>query len=165
MADGGDLWNSQNPSNYDGTTFPTGADAEILLDNLSGAYNPEGGDGSVDFSGLTIGVTYQLQLIYCDDMDQNTERVMNIWSGDSPLGDPDIIADHSSRDDDLALLVTATFTADATTQSVWMDFYGVPTDGDNGWLNGMQLSVVPEPATVTLLGLGLCSLIRRKRSR
>jgi hypothetical protein len=148
IGSGGDFWNSQNGGNYGGTTFPTGPDAETLLDNLSGAYNAAGGDGSVDISGLTIGKTYEIQLICIDDLPQNAGRTMDIWSGDSSAGSPDVAgADHSSRADDRALLVTGIFMADATTQSLWMDFTGNPADGDNGWLNAMQFREITTPET------------------
>jgi hypothetical protein len=57
------------------------------------------------------------------------------------------------------------------TNSLWLssEALGLPSglDGENGWgvnLDALDVGVVPEPATICLLGLGALSLLRRKRS-
>jgi choice-of-anchor C domain-containing protein len=60
------------------------------------------------------------------------------------------------------------FTAAANTTSTTLEFYSLHTldDGYSEWCGPAldNVSVVPEPATVALLGLGALSLLRRKRS-
>ncbi len=138
-----------NADVYNGTTV-TGPDAETLLGPFGISYNPvpNPSGGSVDFSGLTVGKTYEIQFLFVDDrQNQIQNRTMDIFNGDSNVGIPVISqADFTSRADQSALLVTGTFTADATTNSVCMQLHGFPNDP--GHLNGMQFRLVPARSDV-----------------
>jgi hypothetical protein len=84
-----------------------------------------------------------------------TTRTVDVFSG-SGIGAPAIAnVDYSSRGDDRVLLVTGTFIADRSTQSLFIRGMQPATDYA-GWLNAMQLrdlGVAPSPVVFNVPGL------------
>jgi hypothetical protein len=152
---GADYVDAAHPGLYDGATFPTGTNAQNLLTTAAYAYRAGGADGSVVFSGLTMGHSYRVQLLIVDDSDTSTTRTVDVFSG-SGIGAPAIAnVDYSSRGDDRVLLVTGTFIADRSTQSLFIRGMQPATDYA-GWLNAMQLrdlGVAPSPVVFNVPGL------------
>jgi hypothetical protein len=62
------------------------------------------------------------------------------------------------HNEDTVATITASPQLDTT---MWIGFLGA--NGNDGYLNAMQIEVVPEPATVALVGLGLLSLVALRR--
>jgi hypothetical protein len=146
---GSDFLTTSSASGYNGTTV-TGVDADNLLDTWAYSYHPGQGDGSVDFSGLTIGQTYEVQLLLSDDRSFAAGRTINVVSGNNPkVPGPGEInqADFTSRSDSSALLVTGSFTATTNTQSLFIQLVGFPADA--GHLNALQLRAILPPGDTT----------------
>lgn len=115
-------------------------------------------------SGLSVGMQYHLQTFHLqqgqsdrDTFVQNDSNLTNATSGFNAGG--------GTPPNNLAASVIYTWTADATSQA----FRIAPVDDattDRSVLNAAALYVVPEPATVGLLGFGaLVTLIFRRRPR
>ena len=154
--------NAVNGGYYTGLDV-AGAGTQTLLDTLGYA---NGDNGEVLLSGLTINKRYEVQLLIVDEVD--TGRTVDVLSGSSggiPTATDITAADYTDRSDGYALLVTGTFTADATTQSLYLEAEPKVSGFHYSRLNAMQLRVVPEPSSTALLGLGgLALMLRRKRS-
>jgi len=144
------------------TTNYTGA----LLQNFV-FDGPAASGGDLTFSGLTAGYTYELQMVFMDDRDgtpgpdlQGTN--IDLWS---TATQPGTAAEHSTVDIDTAQLVTGTFTADGTSQSVYVQQNTGLAGSFDGQTAAFQLRItaVPEPSSTALLGLGGLALIMRRR--
>ena len=146
---GSDFLTTSSGSGYNGTTV-TGVDADNLLDTWAYSYHPGQGDGSVDFSGLTIGQTYEVQLLLVDDRGFAAGRTIDVVSSNNsrlPVAGEINNADFTSRSDSSALLVTGTFTATTNTQSQFIQLDGFPADA--GHLNALQLRAILPPGDTT----------------
>ena len=139
------------------------ADAQTLLDSLE--FGPGAGNSLARLSGLTVGRTYQVQILIVDDREDNTESTSS-FGYSTPSGDlmqiyPLTGVDHSSSS---PIVVTGTFTASETLQ----DLHVGP---DNGIASAYQLrdvTALPEPSTFVLGALGFLGLgvvARRKKCR
>jgi len=146
-------------------TGPAGGGAGLLSDFAFDATVPVG-NGALTFAGLTDGQQYQLQLVMFDSRNFGSE--INIWgdqtdktgAADVSENIEDVLsADPPDPSDEGPKLITATFTADGTTQSLYTQletkrgFVGM----FDGHFNALQLREIPEPSSVALFGLGaLC---------
>lgn len=125
---------------------------------LSGVFHTAGTNGHLQYSGLTIGQQYEVQMVFSDTRGILTPDLMQIWDTATPGG----AADFTTADIATAQIVTGTFTANASTQ----DFYLTQSTGVgdfDGYIGAIQLRAVPEPSAAALLGLGGLALILRRR--
>jgi len=133
------------------------ADYDALLDSVdhgdSAIVNPwpiqVGGDN------LLIGEGYTIQLWYTDNRGfaGDFTQIYGDGNGNTVTLDSNI--------NGLGQFVLGTFTADGPSQTIIITGGGPPGEPH---LSAYQIRGVPEPATMTLLGLGGLALIRRRRS-
>ncbi len=149
---GGSVSNTGNGGFYSPVTNSTNLDAVLDSHSYITANNPNG-RGRMDLTGLTAGQVYVIQLIgVSDDRACCSGRTQTVDDG---LGNVS-----GSLQRGLANSVTGTFTADGTTQSVFVS--GVNDPG----LSGLILRAVPEPGTTGMLAVaGMAVLLRRSRRR
>lgn len=134
--------------------------------NLSrtGVFGNAGSSDTVSLSGLTSGRTYSIQVLLFDgrgdgnisgrsvefdgiDQGQYANGVTNVTWGDG-------------------LLVTGTFLADATTQDFTVEAFNNAGASQGGQANALivrDTTLVPEPSSTALLGLGFMGLVLRRR--
>ena len=142
----------------DGSGTNGEGDAATTLTN-TGVFTIAGNNGHLQFGGLTIGQTYEIQMVFSDTRGVLSPDLIEVYDQDSSAG----AADFTSADISTAQIVTGTFTADALTQ----DFYLVQNTGVgsfDGYIGALQLRSIPEPSSTVLLGLGgVAFLLRRRR--
>lgn len=135
-----------------------GGNTGIIIDDF---IFPNGHEGSaLTFNQLAIGTPYEIQLFLTDT---RLPFFAHLWSG-TQVGAPALTLDTSTA----AHVVTGTFTADSTSQTLTLrrDNNTNALDGSFGpGLNAFQLRTVPEPASAIFLALGGISLCLRRRSR
>lgn len=138
-----------------------GAPGSAGLLTLNSIFDPPAnGGGSITFSGLTMGQNYELQLVFSDTRSGSLGATnIDLWGNATGAG----AAEHSTADISTAQLVTATFTADGTTQSFWTTQNTATVGSFDGGAAALQLRAVPEPTSAALLGLGGLALILRRR--
>jgi hypothetical protein len=144
----------------------------VLLDGLTW-----GGTRDFQLAGLTLGQKYLVQVFSTDDRSTQANRVLDIdssWTtpnGSRQIENVDYTAGGSWTDPaNRSKIFTGTFTADAGTQQVLAALIDPPGTGDGAGqidLNAIQLRVVPEPMTPSLLAMlfGVLGIFRRRRSR
>ena len=121
-----------------------GGTFEQVLDRNLGMEEGNPYSSTITLSGLTNGTQYQIQF-FADSTGSNTQTISGSGSMNSLTGK----------------YVTGTFTADATSQVLTVAYTG---STNFAVANALTVGVVPEPATLALLGLGgLGVLLRRKR--
>ncbi|MBN8457493.1 MAG: hypothetical protein J0M04_06635 [Verrucomicrobia bacterium] len=128
-------------------------DEELMFDSV--VYGPGFGNSLVTLSGLTIGHSYRLELLLVRDLEGGNNTYLN----NDPVGTYSGPYDWSRN---AVQLVTSTFTADATTQK----FRHYVGGDNNAQMNAYQLRdlTIPEPSAALLGGLGVLSLLRRRRA-
>jgi hypothetical protein len=143
--------NSYNMTYYDPTTGDTALDTVLDSHSYIAGGNPNA-RAQVDLTGLTVGAPYRVQVIAvsdirgcCSTRTQTVDDGMGNVSGALTRG--------------MANFVIGTFTADAPTQSLFVS--GVNDPG----LSGLQLRLVPEPASAGLLAFGAVAGLMRRRRR
>ena len=147
---GGTVSNSYNAVYYDPTTGD--ANLDIVLDSHSYvAGNNPGSRARIDLTGLTVGTPYVVQVIGVADIRTCcADRLQTVDDGAGNLSAP--------LQRGLANFAIGSFTADATTQSLFVS--GINDPG----LSGLVLRAVPEPGSITALALAAAtSLLRRRR--
>ena len=133
---------------------PSGFDANFgtVLDSF--AYdgpNPK----VLTLQSVRIGELYQIQLFTSDDRGCCGGRTQK-WSDNalSGQGSETAVFTHNQ-----SVYVTGQFVADGTSQTI----YGFGVGQGQNIVNGYVLRIIPEPATLSLLGLGGLALLRRRR--
>jgi len=133
--------------------YPAGsALREIMGDLIATGQNSS---GIFTASGLTVGQTYRIEFLSHQDINNATQRNMEIHFGSSSSGTGTGVMSVGAAD---GYLATFNFTADAVTQ----DFFFRSGQNTRAVLNGVVLSV-PEPSAALLSALGLLALLRRRR--
>jgi len=162
-ANSGSLWteggtDTSRTDKYAGGAIGSlsNADAQELLDYYE--YGTGVGNSLARLTGLTVGQEYEFQLLVVNDRDDHAGRTISA-GGTTSSGDEFytlIGVDHTGQ----PVVLTGVFTADET----FMDIHIQESVGANGIGMAWQLRAVPEPATMSLLGIGgLLALVRRKR--
>ena len=109
------------------------------------------GDGNSTVTGtglLEVGKLYEIQVWFVDERVGSETRAMSYGS--------------SASDSLLTLkgqFAIGTFTADATTQTLYMETINIA----QSHINAYQIRLIPEPSSALLGGLGLLALLRRRR--
>jgi hypothetical protein len=170
------------PSGSATTLFQVGTQGGVLLspattgntqfDNvlMSDGWHNTPDDGTpivLQLGGLTIGQSYVISIFSADGRAGSADRTQQYWdtfSGGVFSGNS---SDSFSENTNTAVL--ATFTADATTQSIYVQATDVVGNADTT-ISGFTLysyTAVPEPTTYALLlgGVGVVALARRRTSR
>jgi hypothetical protein len=127
-----------------------GGNLEILFSGIAGA---SGGAANVlSLSGLTIGQDYLFQTYWEGVVGQTLTITIE---GDNTNG----VADQPT-----GILISYAFTAIDDTLNISVDRDDASGGDPNNWLSGYSLqTVVPEPSSTALLGLGGLALILRRR--
>lgn len=127
----------------------------------NGTYGTNTAD-TVSLTGLTIGHTYRVQALVYDGRGDagipgRTVEFDGINQGQYAFGQSGVTWGDG-------LLVTGTFTADATTQDFTIEAFDGSTS-KGGQLNALLVhtTAVPEPSSTALLGLGGLALLMRRR--
>jgi hypothetical protein len=127
-----------------------------------------GGNTQFQLSSLTPGTTYTVQIFSSDDRANFINRVADFdssWStpdGSRQLENIDYTAGGAWTDPaNRFKIFTGTFTADASTQQILTNISGEAGQID---LNAIQLRVVPEPGSASLL-LGALTVLGTGRRR
>jgi len=154
---------------FDGINFATGvinygdiyggfgAGAGVDL-NRTGTYST--GVTATNLTGLTSGQQYRIQALVYDGRGPQTGRTLEI--------DGATMGTYANGINGTSwgpgLLMTGTFTADATTeQSFTIETLETTGASSGSQLNAITLYTVPEPSSAALLGLGGLALILRRR--
>lgn len=105
---------------------------------------------------LVNGSQYEVQLWYTDNRGFAGSFTMNYDDGNGNTVNLD------SNNNGLGQYVLGTFTADGPNQTLEISGGGPPGEPH---LSAYQVRLIPEPATMTLLGLGVLAVMLRRRSR
>ncbi len=122
---------------------------------LTNGHQGDGGTGTltITLGGLTSGLSYYVQ-IWSHSYQMAVKGGEAVATGyDPPGGGSDSIP---------SWFTVGTFTADATTQTVTLSRYGDPLSG-RPQIDAYMVTAIPEPAAALLGGLGLLTLLRRRR--
>ena len=126
--------------------------------NLLNTANYATGGINTKMTGLTSGVTYEVQLLLVDNRSGFTTRNMHISEDGTTWAS--LLVDYTSNGaTPYARLVETTFTANDTEQAFR---WGIQNIGDYEGA-AMQIRTVPEPSSAALLGLGGLALILRRK--
>ncbi len=164
---------TDNTPNGSATTGKVGVDViNTLWVGTGGTSNPDGIDQSLDIDGVSsisqsfptlIGETYFLELSYSHNRFASSAMGTVVLEGATELLSEILVHDVANNAANMQWLVFATsFVADSTSTTL-----AIQGDASNGIFGFVvdDISVVPEPATVLLLGGGLLALgVLRQRA-
>ena len=161
-ANGVDVNYSSSGQAWATTTSGFYSGGPSLLNNgaYSVALQANGVDYTIALSGLTIGTDYLIQFVLADNRD-NSGHATILAKGANVTGDSARYR-YSYTDGQFAV-ITASFTADATSASFQPGQRWGNDVPNSTFLSGIQVLAVPEPSTAFLGGLGMLALLRRRR--
>lgn len=154
-------------SNQSGTTTPSGDaamfDVQATRDNLFGSTVLFGGiiepTGGFTLSGLSSGATYDFTFFACrDNVSDIRETAYEIVGANNAT----VYLDSSNNTTNV--VTAAGLMADGNGQIVVTVGPGPNNNNSSGfyYIGAMKLDIVPEPATLMLLGFGAMTLLRRR---
>ena len=139
------------------------ADYDSLLDNwgiVNAATAPDvtgaNANAVYSISGLTAGTSYFIQVWYTEERANFSTRAMT-YGDNEAVENTVLVAGQGANG--FGKYVIGTFTADGVTQDLRMQANGF----GRSHANALLVREVPEPATMTLLGLGGLAALRRRR--
>ncbi len=138
-----------------GVTIADGSNFDKVLDGFAFRNDP-GWDGhTVDYTGLTLGGIYTIQVFLTDDRGGGVNKPINMTIGG-------VTSANLMTANDASHFVVGTVTLGAAEDSFSMALNSVPDN--NAVLNAVVLAQVPEPSSVGFLGLAAgMVMLRRKR--
>ncbi len=127
-----------------------------------GTYSGVPGASMINLSGLFIGETYRIQLLMFDGLIDGTANTRTVSVDGIDQGRYTYGVPGASWGD--GRIITGKFTADAASQDFDIEIFDAATSNSlGGQLNAIVVQQIPEPAAALLGGLGLLSLLRRRR--
>lgn len=128
-----------------------------------GAYGGNGNAGTVNLNGLTVGATYRIQALVYDGRGDTGIPGRTVTFDSTNLGQYAFGVSGVTWGN--GLLATGTFVADATSQGFTNEAFTSGGASRGGMLNALTVyqTAVPETSAVMLGGIGMLSLLRRRR--
>ena len=117
--------------------------------------------GTGSMPTLVVGQEYEVQLLVFDGRGESNGKTVSVDGINQGIYGQGISGVSWG---DSGLLLTGTFTADASTQAITLEtFEGSSSRG--GLLNALVLNTIPEPSAALLGSLASFALLRRRRER
>ena len=144
-----------------GGTGPTGYNIEGYWDHAS--FGDNGGRPSIcNIPAVSANTFYRFVATFTKLTDTSCSIDVELWSLDG-AGDPDTLQCSGSIADTSLLGSQTPMTEYFTADTIWpgyKNYTAAPADADNAYAD-----IVPEPATLSLLGLGACLALWKRRRR
>jgi len=118
-------------------------------------------DVSIALADLVPGTDYELQLLFGEG---TSNRGFDVFIEGMLVADDFSPYALTGIDLTKGVVLTHQFTALDDTLEILLDGLGTPFPDKNPIIQGLTLKIIPEPASMSLLALGLLALLRRRRA-